>query len=52
MDKLACYEAHESITAAIAREKRLKNWKREWKDALISEVDPEWKDLAATGMCG
>ena len=30
-DKLVYYEKHNTITAAIAREKQLKNWKREWK---------------------
>ena len=52
VEKLVWYEAHDSIIAAIAREKQLKNWKREWKDALISETNPERRDLAATGMFG
>jgi putative endonuclease len=44
---LMWYEAHEEIETAIAREKQLKNWKREWKLALIKEMNPELKDLAA-----
>ena len=52
LEKLVWYEAHESIIAAIAREKQLKNWKREWKEALVAETNPEWKDLAATGIFG
>ena len=52
VDKLVWYEAHESIVEAIAREKQLKNWKRAWKDALINEMNPDWKDLAATGAFG
>ncbi|MCC6938514.1 MAG: GIY-YIG nuclease family protein [Flavobacteriales bacterium] len=52
VEKLVWYEAHESIIAAIAREKQLKDWKREWKDALITKENPEWKDLAAEGNFG
>jgi len=33
------------IEAAIAREKQLKNWKREWKNELIEKQNPEWVDL-------
>jgi len=45
-DKLVYYETFTSITAAIAREKQLKNWKREWKNKLINDSNPEWKDLS------
>ena len=45
-DKLVYYEMYNSITDAIAREKQLKNWKREWKNKLINEFNPEWKDLS------
>jgi putative endonuclease len=30
---------------AIAREKNLKNWKRDWKKELITKYNPEWKEL-------
>ena len=50
--KLVWYEAHDSIIAAIAREKQLKDWKRAWKDELITKENPEWKDLAVTGNFG
>jgi len=36
----------ESIEIAIAREKKLKRWRREWKVALIERENPEWRDLA------
>ena len=42
---LVHFEATESIEAAIAREKQLKNWKREWKIALIETDNPHWQDL-------
>jgi putative endonuclease len=49
VEKLVWYEAHDSILAAIAREKQLKDWNRAWKERLIREMNPEWKDLAAAG---
>lgn len=44
--RLVWYEAHSSVVAAIAREKRIKNWKREWKINLIEVANPAWDDLA------
>lgn len=43
--KLVYYESFGFIEEAIAREKQLKNWKREWKIALIQLNNPDWKDL-------
>jgi putative endonuclease len=42
---LVWYEGTPSIEAAIAREKQIKNWKREWKVELIEEFNPYWRDL-------
>ena len=39
------YEAYERIDEAIAREKALKKWHREWKIRLIEEMNPDWEDL-------
>ena len=44
---LVYYEVHDSMYRAIAREKQLKNWHREWKIILIKSVNPEMKDLSA-----
>jgi putative endonuclease len=38
-------ERHDDIGTAIAREKLVKKWKREWKFALIEADDPDWRDL-------
>ena len=46
-DKLVYIEHFRYINDAIKREKRLKKWKREWKNELINKVNPEWRDLAA-----
>lgn len=44
--RLVLAEPHSTIEEAIAREKALKEWKRVWKLRLISEVNPNWDDLA------
>lgn len=31
---------------AIAREKQLKNWHRDWKIELIEQDNPDWSDLS------
>jgi putative endonuclease len=40
-------EQHARIEDAIAREKALKAWKREWKIRLVEESNPLWLDLSA-----
>ena len=45
-DKLVYFEEYDLLTDAIAREKQIKNWKREWKNELVSKVNPEWLDLS------
>ena len=42
---LMYFEMCNDIHQAIAREKQLKNWHREWKINLIKSVNPEMKDL-------
>ncbi len=44
--KLLYYEIWDTAESAIAREKQLKNWHREWKFNLIKELNPNLKDLA------
>ena len=42
---LVYYEIHDTMYAAIEREKQLKKWRREWKLRLIEEMNPGWRDL-------
>ena len=35
------------IRDAIVREKQLKGWRREKKNALVAKANPHWNDLAA-----
>ena len=43
--RLVYYEQTEDINSAIAREKALKKWKRDWKIQLIEKENPNWEDL-------
>ena len=43
---LLYFEHFENIIDAIAREKQLKNWKRQWKLDLIITMNPLFEDLA------
>ena len=43
---LVYYEIYERLDVAIHREKQLKKWHRDWKETLINEFNPEWKDLS------
>ena len=44
-EKLVYFEECNDIQIAIAREKQLKNWHREWKNNLVKQMNPDWKDL-------
>ena len=33
------------MESAIAREKRIKKWRRDWKVQLIEKDNPNWEDL-------
>jgi putative endonuclease len=45
---LVWFDSTPSIEAAIQREKQMKNWRREWKVALIEKTNPDWLDLYET----
>jgi len=44
--RLVYVESYERPDEAIAREKQLKRWKRDWKIELIERENPEWRDLS------
>ncbi len=46
LDRLVYYESYEKPGDAIAREKKLKSWRREKKNALVETKNPMWNDLA------
>ena len=41
---LVWFERFNDINDAIHREKRIKEWKRQWKINLIEESNPDWFD--------
>jgi len=45
LDRLVYAEACPTMADAIAREKVLKKWRREWKVGLIEGANPGWDEL-------
>lgn len=45
---LVYYELHDTMDAAITREKQMKKWYRAWKLELIEKANPQWNDLYET----
>jgi putative endonuclease len=45
VNKLVWFEIYDDALTAIAREKELKKWRRDWKIRLIEEQNPGWVDL-------
>ena len=45
---LVWFECYDDPLTAIAREKEIKKWRREWKINLIESTNPEWLDLYET----
>jgi putative endonuclease len=48
VDRLVWFEGHDAVDEAIRREKRIKEWKRDWKINLIERNNPHWIDLYPT----
>jgi putative endonuclease len=45
--RLLYWESSDDVHKTIAREKQLKNWRREKKLWLIASMNPEFRDLSA-----
>jgi putative endonuclease len=45
---LVYFEQHEAMNSAIVREKQIKKWRRQWKENLIVQQNPDWLDLWET----
>ena len=46
VNRLVYYERFNDPRDAIAREKEIKGWRREKKNALIQRMNPKWADLS------
>ena len=43
--RLVYFEETNDVNEALAREKRLKKWRRDWKIKLIEDNNVDWNDL-------
>ena len=48
LTRLVYADRTDLIVDAIAREKQVKKWRREWKIELIESANPDWLDLFDT----
>ena len=44
--KLVYFETTKYVNNSIKRERQIKKWNREWKENLIKDMNPDWKDLS------
>jgi len=47
VNKLVYFEETQDVSAAIAREKEIKKWRREKKNQLVNRMNPNWEDLSS-----
>ncbi len=47
LNLLVWFEQHDTMLSAIAKEKVMKRWHRQWKIELIETPNPTWRDLFA-----
>jgi putative endonuclease len=45
VNNLVYFEETGDVNAALAREKEIKKWRREKKDALVTNSNPQWTEL-------
>jgi len=43
--RLVYYEIHKKLEQALLQERKLKRWRRSWKNDLIQKHNPYWADL-------
>jgi len=46
VNKLVYFETTKYVNNSINRERQIKKWNREWKENLIKDMNPDWKDLS------
>ena len=49
VNKLVYFEETGDVRSALTREKEIKKWRREKKNALVIGMNPEWKDSRRSG---
>ena len=48
LNKLVYYKETNDVGVALHREKEIKKWRRDKKNALIVALNPTWQDLSKT----
>lgn len=48
VNRLVWFECYDDPSLAIAREKEIKKWRRDWKISLIEQDNPDWQDRYET----
>ena len=46
VNKLVYFEETNEVISALEREKEIKKWRREKKNALVLKANEQWKDLS------
>ena len=46
VNKLVYYGQTSDVITALSREKEIKKWRREKKNALVAQLNPRWNDLS------
>ena len=46
VNKLVYFDQTSDVESAILREKEIKTWTREKKNALVESINPKWNDLS------
>ena len=46
INQLVWFETHDAFASSLLRERRIKRWRRAWKEALIEAENPHWRDLS------
>jgi putative endonuclease len=44
--RLVWFDEYDLVVDAIAQEKTIKKWPRQWKINLIEERNPDWNDIS------
>ena len=46
VNKLVYFEETYDVKSALEREKQIKKWRRDKKNALVTTINPDWLDLS------
>ena len=46
VNKLVYFDTTSDVYEALVYEKKLKRWRRQWKNELIEKTNPNWEDLS------